>query len=103
LGRHREATPGGRWFVPLLVPLFRDVRRVDEEVYETRTLATSGALFEEVSRGFDGAYLLGDGGGYPLIQGDAVFFSETLGGLFDGVGKLEWICCFVHGCTFLSI
>jgi hypothetical protein len=45
-----------------------DIGRIDEEAHQTCALAMSGALFEEVSRGFDGAYLLGDGRGYPLVQ-----------------------------------
>ena len=31
----------------------------------------------------------GDGYGYPLVQGDAVFFSKALSGLFHGMGKLN--------------
>jgi hypothetical protein len=75
-----------------LVFRFRsDARGVAREFHEAVALGFSGALLEEVRGGFHYTHLFGDGGCNPLVQGHAVLFGEALGGLLDGVRKLQWI------------
>jgi hypothetical protein len=48
-------------------------------------------------------HLFRDGRSNPLVQGDAVLFREALGGLLDGVWKLQWISSSTHGFTYHRI
>jgi hypothetical protein len=44
---------------------------------------------KECGGGFDDADLFGDGCGDPLVQRDAVFLGEALGGLFYSIGSFR--------------
>jgi hypothetical protein len=52
---------------------------------------------EKCGGGFYDTNLLGDGRGNPLVQGNAVFLREALGGLFDGMRQLQGIRSPAHG------
>lgn len=76
----------------MLVFRFRgDARGVAKESHEAVAVGLSGTLLEEVRGGFNDTNFFRDGGSNPLVQGHAVLFREVLGGLLDGVRKLQWI------------
>jgi hypothetical protein len=81
-----------------LVFRFRsDARGVAKEFHETVALGFSGTLLEKVSSRFNHTHFFRDGGSNPLVQRHAVLFREALGGLLDGVRKLQWISSSTHG------
>src|SRR6266849_7779211 len=81
----------------LVFRFWRDARGVAKEFHEAVALGFSRTLLEKVSSRFNDTNFFRDGGSNPLVQGHAVLFREALGGLLDGVRKLQWISSSTHG------
>lgn len=92
-----QATARAARLAKLVFRFWGDARGVAKEFHETVALGFSRTLLEKVSSRFNDTNFFRDGGSNPLVQGHAVLFREALGGLLDGMRKLQWISSSTHG------
>src|SRR6266699_3382808 len=85
------------WLAKLVFRFRDDARGVAKEFHEAVALGFSRTLLEKIRGRFNDTNFFRDGGSDPLVQGDTVLFGEALGGLLDGVRKLQWISSSTHG------
>jgi hypothetical protein len=83
-------------FAQFVTGLGRNIGHARQEAVQSFSRRAGRPLSQERGGRLDGAHLLGDGGGNPLVQGHPVLASEPGGGILDEDGEFQGVGRFAH-------